>query len=264
MSDPVEVPLNGGIANHGQVFRVGDTVRRPGKPQSQTVQSFLGHLHTVGFSEAPYPLGTDDQGREVLGWIEGYAPIEPLPRWITEDWLLLAVADVQRRLHEAARSFVPPDDAVWGTGGRYFPTEAAGDLVCHNDLCLSNVVIGANRLRGVIDFDYTHPVNPLFDIAVAARHWVPLWLPAYTTSWGDTSERGRRFRLFCDAHGLTPQQRAETVELVIAFLEQCRINLSALAADGHEAFQRLLAGGYLQHNQHSVSWVSASRAELID
>jgi len=263
MSEPVEVPLNGGIANDGHVFRVGDTVRRPGKPQSSTVQLFLEHLQLSGFTEAPYPLGFDERRREVLGWIEGYAPVEPLPAWISEDWLLTGVADLQRRLHETARSFVPPADPVWGTGGRYFPDEAAGDLVCHNDLCLSNVIIGGNRIRGVIDFDYTHPVNPLFDIAVAARHWVPLWLPANSPHWGDDAERGRRLRLFCDTHGLSAEARGEVLDLVVAFLEQCRVNISALAADGHSGFRRLLAGGYLQQNLHSVAWLRETKQELV-
>jgi hypothetical protein len=35
------------------IVRVGDTVRRPVRPFTATVQAFLAHLHGPGFSGAP-------------------------------------------------------------------------------------------------------------------------------------------------------------------------------------------------------------------
>src|SRR5712692_8025480 len=61
-----------------RVVRVGDTVRRPVRPFTATVQAYLAHLHRQGFTAAPLPLGVDEQGREVLSFVPGWVPREPL------------------------------------------------------------------------------------------------------------------------------------------------------------------------------------------
>ena len=37
------------------IVRIGDTVRRPLRPFSLTVQAYLAHLHDAGFTGAPRP-----------------------------------------------------------------------------------------------------------------------------------------------------------------------------------------------------------------
>jgi hypothetical protein len=69
------VPLTGGSETQG-IVRVGDTVRRPLRPSSLTVQAYLAHLRDTGFTGAPLPLGVDEQGREVLSFVPG-----EVPRW---------------------------------------------------------------------------------------------------------------------------------------------------------------------------------------
>ena len=44
------------------IVRIGDTVRRPLRPFSLTVQAYLAHLRDAGFTGAPLPLGIDEQG----------------------------------------------------------------------------------------------------------------------------------------------------------------------------------------------------------
>src|SRR5262249_59819480 len=56
------------------VVRVGDTVRRPQNANSDYVHGLLLHLERCGFDGAPRYLGVDDRGREVLTFIEGFAP----------------------------------------------------------------------------------------------------------------------------------------------------------------------------------------------
>ena len=68
-----EVPLSGGRLTAG-VVRVGDTVRRPTGPHSPFVHRLLRHLDAVGFEAAPRLLGVDEQGREVLSFIDGWVP----------------------------------------------------------------------------------------------------------------------------------------------------------------------------------------------
>jgi hypothetical protein len=58
-------PLTGGSETQG-IVRIGDTVRRPLRPFSLTVQAYLAHLRDAGFTGAPLPLGVDES-RRLLG-----------------------------------------------------------------------------------------------------------------------------------------------------------------------------------------------------
>ncbi|WP_433251637.1 hypothetical protein [Actinomadura nitritigenes] len=81
---------------------MADTVRRPVRPFTATIQAYLAHLRQAGFSDAPKPLGIDEQGREVLSFVEGDVPREPLPPEATGEDVLAALAGLIRRLHDAA------------------------------------------------------------------------------------------------------------------------------------------------------------------
>ncbi len=80
-----EVPLSGGAQAVG-IVRVGSTVRRPRHAQSDYVQTLLGQLAAAGFAGAPRPLGYDNQGREVVSFIDGRVPTAP-PFNLSDDQL---------------------------------------------------------------------------------------------------------------------------------------------------------------------------------
>jgi hypothetical protein len=105
--------LTGDGVTQGSV-RIGDTVRRPLRPFSLTVQAYLAHLRDAGFTGAPLPLGVDEQGREVLSFVPGDVPRNPLPPETAGDEVLVALARLIRALHEASAGFAPPPGAVWG------------------------------------------------------------------------------------------------------------------------------------------------------
>jgi hypothetical protein len=73
-----EEPLIGDGVTAG-IVRIGDTVHRPVRPFTRTIQAYLAHLHEAGFTAAPIPLGIDGQGREVLSYVPGDIPRNPLP-----------------------------------------------------------------------------------------------------------------------------------------------------------------------------------------
>lgn len=268
---PPEISLRGGLANAGQVVRVGQSVRRPASPQSSLVQSFLAHLATVGFSLSPQPQGWDEQGRERLTFLPGRVPHVPWPEWLWDDALLVSVGEAQKALHEAARSFRPPSGAADGpqwaeSAGAYFPSsafEGGRRTFCHNDLNPSNIVVDEDgTVAGIIDFDYVNAVDPLFDIAVAARHWAPLGDPLGSENSPTDTERLRRFTLFADVHELTAPDRDRVVALTLDFLVAAHDNVMALAAGGNHGFADLLANGYLEANHRSRAWVVEHRHQL--
>jgi hypothetical protein len=94
--------------------RVGDTVRRPAGASRAAIRDLLLHLESVGFDGAPRHLGRDDQGREVLTWIDGDVPLRPYPAWAMTDRALADLGGLVRRLHEATATF-PGTTTDWPT-----------------------------------------------------------------------------------------------------------------------------------------------------
>jgi len=253
-----EIILKGGRANAGNVVRIGDQVARPTYEQTPSVDHFLRSMVAAGVSFVPKPIGFDSQGRHRLSFITGTAPTPPYPDWAFDEALLANVALLQRQLHEAARGYESPAHAVWAvSAGNYFPPQASAAselIVCHNDLGMTNVIVDPNlQVTGFIDFDYCRPVDPLFDVAVAIRHWAPFG--DLDLAEGRELDRVRRFGIFCSVHELDSGERARVVELAIAFLEHARDNLKALAAGGHVGFQTLLGNGYEETNRRTVNWI---------
>ncbi len=100
-----EQELTGGTVN--DVVRRGDTVRRSAGPWTPTVQALLAWVRAQGVSFVPAPLGLDEQGREVLGWIPGETGGWPVPDWV---WMPAAreqAAEMLRRVHDASVGFAP-------------------------------------------------------------------------------------------------------------------------------------------------------------
>jgi hypothetical protein len=248
-----EEPLAGGMGSGGAVVRVGSTVRRPVRPHSATVAAFLRHLEAVGFAEAPRHLGHDAQGREVLTYIEGVTGLPPFPAWVGDADLLRDVARVQRALHAAARSFVPPADAVWDRANLREPPPGA--IVCHNDLCVENVVVRDGRVAGFIDFDFAAPNDPLLDIAIAARHWIPMRDPVDIDPELRGLDQLARFAAFCDEHGLDGEARAAVVGHLGVFLDRALVSMRRRAESGLEAYIRVWNAGYPEQNRRSRAWV---------
>jgi hypothetical protein len=72
-----EQELTGGNAS-ARVVRVGRTVRKPWLDNSAAVQSYLGALRSSGV-DVPQPLGSDDDGRSIVEYVEGALAIDRLP-----------------------------------------------------------------------------------------------------------------------------------------------------------------------------------------
>jgi aminoglycoside phosphotransferase (APT) family kinase protein len=249
-----EVQLAGGLGSGGEVVRVGDTVRRPRRPYSDAVNDFLRHLERVGFDAAPRYLGIDAQGRDVLSWIEGDVAIPPFPLWAASDDLLRSVAVLQRELHEAAQSYIAPPEAAWQAAN--MPAAQSGDIVCHNDLCLENVIVRGGRATGFIDFEFAAPTNPLRDLAVTLRHWTPARDAQDLSPEWNHVDPVARFHVFFDAYGVAAVDRARTVTYLGEFLDQAMITM-ADRAQTQPMYRAVWESGYPQQNRRSRGWLDA-------
>jgi hypothetical protein len=229
-----EVPLIGGIANRGNVVRVGETVRRPLRSWSAATHALLRHLEIVGFEGAPRFLGVDSRGREVLSYIPGTAVVEPYPDWALTDDMLVSAAQLLRAYHDAVSTF-DPSPYSWAPPP---PKEFAGDLVTHNDAKIDNVVFRDGQVVGLIDFDLAGPASRAWDVACAARLWAPL-RPDIHISDARRRRKFERFRLFVDSYGMKDSDRGKVAEAVGQNYEWFHDLIKSNAASGHAAFAEL-------------------------
>jgi aminoglycoside phosphotransferase (APT) family kinase protein len=213
-----EVPqhLSGGLANQGQVVRIGDTVRRPAGPHSETVTNLLDHLRTSGFDAAPLVLGRDRDGRDVYKWIDGDVPIPPFPAWALADEALISTASLIRRLHDALADFEAAPEASWS---KERSDPRGGPLICHTDICPENVVFREQQAIAILDFDFASPGRRVWDLAMAARMWIPL-RPCPDEGPRDATARARRLGRLVAGYGL---ERSDHEEFVDAIVEAQRV-----------------------------------------
>jgi len=164
------------------VVRIGATVRRPVRPFTSTIQAYLEHLRSQGFYAAPEPLGYDGEGREVLSYVAGEVPVEPLPARATTTEVLVALAVLIRRLHHAAEGWAPPADAIWGSIPGTPPPGVMAlfdhpELVSHQDYCPGNIVFIDGLPTALIDCDLARPTTRVADLVNALYWWAPLLHP---------------------------------------------------------------------------------------
>lgn len=208
--------MTGGISNRGLVVRIGRNVHRPQTSRSAAVHVLLQHLERVGFDGAPRYLGEDDRRREVLSYVPGQAAKAPHEPWALTDAALISVASLLRRFHDAVESFDASAHA-WPTS---VPALFRSSLVTHNDVNLDNVVFRNGEAVALIDFDLASPGSAVWDVALAARLWVPLRPDEHV----DDVRRGlteHRLRLFVDAYGLPEPERQRVLDAVIQTHEWC-------------------------------------------
>jgi len=209
-----EVPLAGGDVNVGEnvVVRVGDTVRRPVGPHTEYAHALLRHFERVGFEGAPRVLGFDEQGREVLSFVEGDAAFAPLPR---DDVTLAALGSLLRRMHDAQEGFDPPPD--WHDEALDIPASAATlpCVVCHHDVFPPNVILRGGLPAALVDWDFTGPAPRVYDVASAANFWVPLKPDDQAETWGLAGlPRSERLRVLGDSYGLEDASREVLLDVV--------------------------------------------------
>jgi Ser/Thr protein kinase RdoA (MazF antagonist) len=175
------------------VVRVGDTVRRPVGPWTETVDLLLEHLRAVGFTAVPRPLGRDEKGRQVLEFVAGEIGAESGTYSATE---LYSIGRMLAQLHEALDGFVPPAGATWN---RLIPPDRE-EMVCHNDVAPWNLV-KSDRGWVLIDWDAAAPGSRLSDLAYAAQSMAGLRADR------PVPQSAARLRAFVDGYGLDDAAR---------------------------------------------------------
>ena len=260
-ADGPEIALPSGDVTEG-VVRVGDTVRRPHQDSSQFVATYLQRLADAGFDGAPRFLGRDSEGRDVLSFVAGAVPGDPVEPWAAADGVLAGVGRLLRRLHDATDGWSPPLEppVVAGRPPAALPDEP--HLVSHRDVTPQNVVFRNGVAVGLIDFDLSNWTTRSIDLANTAMHWVPM---------RDPHDRGpayagvdvvRRVQLLLDGYGMDRIS-------VEQFLDACAMRFTGLytpmkwnAEHLGGGWARMWADGVGEVILRRAAWFDDFRAEL--
>lgn len=249
-----EVTMNGGNIN--KVARVGDTVRREAEP-NPFVYELLEHLEKKHFSYSPRYLGQDDQGREILSYLEGEVPGNNYPEieeYMWSDEVLVNLGKLLRMFHDVTVGFKPSQPSI-----NNYPDESLHEVVCHNDAALYNIVFKNKLPAGIIDFDMAGSGPRLWDIAYTLYTSVPLagFAPdsqnravvSYDKA-RNASERKRRIDLFFDSYGMAVPH--DLKDWVISRIKFMCTTLSDRADAGDPAFVKLVNEGHLAHYEKEI------------
>lgn len=265
-----EVPLDGG--SHSTVVRVGQTVRRLSHAWSPAVLDLLQHVEREGLAGAPRALGFDDQGREILTYLDGdvgrgdsfpSAQGERfgtrLPDYVWRDDVLIRLGALIRAYHDAAATF-PWADREW-----MFEPRQPVETVCHNELFPWNTVFRSGLPAAFIDWDTAAPGPRAWDLGLAAWFWVPFSRDEKCRAIGlptGVADKSRRFRLLLDAYGLEPD-----VAIVRAGIERVRQALGhqrELVAEGSGWEVELARRGVLDEQDREIAWVEEHVVALVE
>lgn len=254
--DADEEILHGGVANAGAVVRVGPHVLRPSNAHSASILEFLRQLEARGFEGASSPVGLEPDGRERLRFVPGDVAIPPYPDWAQTDDALASVATLMRRLHDASE-LVDTRAMTWSTE---MADPLGGPVVCHNDVCLENVVFRDGRAVALLDFDFAAPGRRAYDIAAFARMCVPIDddVSSRKLSW-KPSDRPRRLRLLCDAYGFDAEGRAEMLRALSDSIARGGEFVRRRAEAGEPGFVAMWAdmGGMERFDRRRRWWADA-------
>jgi hypothetical protein len=223
------------------VVRVGQTVRRPARAWSASVDALLLHLEAAGYDRAPRALGYDDLGRQVLSYVNGYTDANPAD---LSQARLAELGRMIRDFHDAVESFVPPPDAVWNVA----IAPDAEDLICHHDLAPWNLVRTNGRLV-IVDWDGAGPGSRLWDLAYAAHGFVPL-APAAGL---DETSAAHRLAALVDGYSLDERGRHQLLSL----LARRVWSMHDLLETGHRTGTRPWSG--LWEAGHGAVWAADAR-----
>lgn len=235
-----EEQLQGGFVN--LVVRIGDTVRRQPGERAGFVHELLRHFEAQEWLGAPRFLGIDDDGREMLSYIDGYVAWNtPHSRSTTSLESLSSIGRLVREFH----------DLTAGT-----PLAEDQEVVCHNDLSPKNTVYAGRGAQAIafIDWDIAAPGQRIHDLAFCCWQYTEVGQP-------DLHLALDRWRAICDGYG--PTDRSALVATVLWWQDRTWRGIEAAAAAGDGPMSRLVELGVPADIRQAHDWVTAN-ADVLE
>ena len=210
-------------------------------------------------SRVPRPLPAQEDGRERLSFVPGDVPIPPYPPWAQTDEALASLATLMRQFHNAAGAVMA--QGVWSSE---LADPQGGPIICHNDVCLENVVFRNGSAIAFLDWDFAAPGRPVYDLAQMARMCVPVdddvsasrlgWVKANTPA---------RLRLVSDAYGLGGEARRELLSVMDDSMRSGGLFVLQRVEAGDPNFIRMWESiGGMERYDRRREWWSAVRNDF--
>jgi hypothetical protein len=205
-------------------------------------------------------MGFDDQGREVVTFIDGELG------FMWDDDVLPSLGSLIRVLHDAAASFdYLPHASTW-IGPRHVPVET----ICHNDIVPWNTVYRNRIPVALIDWEAAAPGPRAWDLAYAAAMFIPLTDPddvfnSAKAGWSEAptniTHRAARLRSLLDGYGMALDEAF--LELVVERLLVMKRHILALAGAGSQHELDLVAGSWPKSADQQIAWIRSNVAGLL-
>ena len=220
--------LPGSLIN--EVVRVGATVRRRMLlPADRSFsEAVLLRLEAAAYPATPRFLGHDDEGRQVLSWVEG----EVRSGVGAFDGDVEGILRLVRRFHELEPG------------------------VCHNDLAPRNTVWTPSGEPVFIDWDLCAPGDPLADVAHVCWQFLGLG------PGRDAENVAPRLASAADAYGLDHERRRALVDQILRWQQQSADGIEGGAAAGRVPMRVLVDRGAVEEIRAARAWVVRHRAVL--
>jgi hypothetical protein len=206
------------------------------------VHAVLGVLADAGYAGSPRFLGQDEEGREVLSFVEGVAltSAEPLAAWGAD--AVAAVAALVRAFHDL-------------TAGSSLAAE--GEVVCHGDLSPKNTIYTAEGWPvAIIDWDQAAPGRRIEDVAHVAWQW------AARATTPTVEVAIRNLLAVAEGYGLAAVRRAALVEEILAWQRRCWTGIQAGIDAGDPRMARLAEVDAVGSVQTDEAWTLRHRSAL--
>lgn len=186
------------------IYRIDDMVRRPMETWSKNIHLFREHLLKNNF---PVPrIVKVDENYEYEEYLNG--KILNQNEW--DDELIFSVGKLVKKLHIISKTFCHNDNMLWKT---WYLRELGEPILCgHGDLTPWNVIISEKKIIGIIDWEFTGPIDPLIELARVCWFFSQLFdddtLPPI-------KKRLEKMRLIIDTYELSRDERKIFFERII-------------------------------------------------
>lgn len=207
------------------------------------------------------PVEIQSDGRERLQFIDGDVPIPPYPGWAQSNRALISIATLLLEFHRAS-ALVAAHLQTWSDE---LADPLGGTVVCHNDVCMENVVFRNGVAIGLLDFDFAAPGRPLYDLAQFARMCVPIDddFSAELLGWNVT-DNPARLRSVTDVYGLAAEARNDLIDILDHSMNRGEDFVRRRVAAGDSNFIRMLEEmGGIERYERRRRWWESRRTEFV-
>lgn len=156
------------------------------------MHELLTWLAGEGLGGIPHVGGVDDDGREIVSYIEGRGV--PVDDEIVLDTVLVEAVGWLRDFHDLVDSYQPDGPRTWRQTGAEPVELEPGQIVCHNDPGAYNWIVQSGHFVAMIDWDLAGPGDPIDDLAFLCWTAIPLYRDI------GAAETARRIDLVVDAY----------------------------------------------------------------